>query len=130
MKKIIRLTEGDLVRLVKRVINESEKDSLIDSCQSGKCADLFRSIMSKFGWDTKYTKKEYPNNPLITYVGKNSKGQKIVILTPQPGADTLSFTVHGKSYNLPLFEVLSNGAQFENGDCSIKPSYELCEYFS
>jgi len=30
MKKIIRLTESDLTRLVKRVINENDVDSLID----------------------------------------------------------------------------------------------------
>ena len=54
MKKIVKLTENDLVRIVKRVIKENEKDT-------GKFDDYALGQFQKKGFkkvsDTHYTKK-------------------------------------------------------------------------
>jgi len=130
MRKVVRLTESDLVRIVKRVINEesSLKPSLLGSCKSGDCIDLFDYVMNNFGWDKHYQLKYYGEGKVNTYVGKNSKGERIVIRIPNKKSTTLDFTVHGKPMSYPLFDILKQGLEFENGDCSVKPGYELCEY--
>ena len=132
MRKVVRLTESDLVRIVKRVINEdaSIKENLLDSCQYGNCSDLFETVMNNFGWDKKYQLKFHGEDKVNTYVGKNSKGERIVILKPKKGSKTLEFSVHGRPKSFPLYDILSKGIEFENGDCSIKPGYELCDYFA
>ena len=55
MKKVVKLTESDLMRIVKRIINESEKDT-------GKFDDYaleqFKIKRFKRVTDTHYTRKE------------------------------------------------------------------------
>ena len=48
-KKIIRLTEGDLMRLVKRVIKEHEKKSLLD-----RYMDMMDEIVSEYSSEDYY----------------------------------------------------------------------------
>ena len=130
MKKVIRLTESDLVRIVKRVIKEqtSSKEDLLKNCKNGNCVDLFYKVMSNFGWDKQYELRYYGEDKVNTFAGKNSKGERIVILIPKIGSKTLDFSYHGKPMNYPIYDILSKGIEFENGDCSIEPGYELCDY--
>ena len=52
MKKVIRLTESDLVRLVKRVIKEEEMSSGYDSLK--KCASSFQNPFKTVDTGGKY----------------------------------------------------------------------------
>lgn len=64
MKKIIRLTESDLVRLVKRVINEQQEDFrkkleekgyvLDNNLQSGKLSDIVNKLKKNTGMTDYY----------------------------------------------------------------------------
>jgi hypothetical protein len=61
MKKIVRLTESDLVRLVKKVINESQmsQDQIkslaskrADSCFDSSKYPVLSGLMKTYGWGT------------------------------------------------------------------------------
>jgi hypothetical protein len=83
MKKIIRLTESDLVRLVKRVINEQQEDFrkkleekgyvLDNNLQSGKLSD----IVNKLKKDTGMTNYYYNNKNGVQMV---TDGKKVVFI--------------------------------------------------
>jgi hypothetical protein len=45
MKKIIRLTEQDLVRIVRRVINEA--DTKVPGCVKGDCKNGYGELSKK-----------------------------------------------------------------------------------
>jgi|LakMenE01Jun11ns_1017448.scaffolds.fasta_scaffold9700545_2 hypothetical protein len=56
MKKVIRLTETDLVRLVKKVISENSSKSLVNEQTKGnqfkeQIADLIDEIQTAMSWD-------------------------------------------------------------------------------
>ena len=55
MKKTIRLTESDLIRLVKRVINETDKKKLIQSLIKGPQPKPQSMDMEKELEDVQYT---------------------------------------------------------------------------
>jgi hypothetical protein len=50
MKKIVRLTEADLARLVKRVIEE-QSSNIPNVISKGKVAEVINSIKSSMKWD-------------------------------------------------------------------------------
>jgi len=75
MKKIVRLTESDLVRLVKKVINEqSETDTRLKNIDLTKFLDDYSNKLSNilkgktFDTVTKNVKGEY-NYPVIKFTG-------------------------------------------------------------
>ena len=59
MKKVVRLTENDLIRIVKRVINESSMNS------KGGIQSASIKFNSKFG--TCFDSKKFPNLYKLTY---------------------------------------------------------------
>ena len=59
MKRIVRLTESDLTRLVKRVIGEQSEKAK----QIGECQKYFRSKGIDFGSDGGNYSSWYPNVP-------------------------------------------------------------------
>lgn len=67
MKKVIRLTESDLVRLVKRAINESEKK--LSSKWYGVNLDEVSNILKNdYGWDGRLTQelvRNYENSVIF-----------------------------------------------------------------
>ncbi len=63
MKKIIRLTESDMSRIVKRVIEEDRKESMIEKIKrklKGVSDDqLVYNMENDLPWDWKGTKEGY-----------------------------------------------------------------------
>jgi hypothetical protein len=63
MKKIVRLTESDMSRIVKRVIEEDRKDSMIEKIKrklKGVSDDqLVYNMENDLPWDWKGTKEGY-----------------------------------------------------------------------
>ena len=70
MKRIIRLTESDLTRIVKRVINENEEEAEIDKleaanksyCEGGSMENKLLSKIKSLGTEAKDKLKEIYNN--------------------------------------------------------------------
>lgn len=60
MKKVVRLTESDLVRIVKRVINESNKSLITEDIEYS-------------GVKISVSNKEYGGPVVLTYKGKSIK---------------------------------------------------------
>jgi hypothetical protein len=77
MKKIIRLTESDLTRIVKRVIKETEEGSQDTKCKSKMEADEVKQKLYKKGLDGFEfvgTKSMYPK----TYAKLKSYGNEFI----------------------------------------------------
>jgi len=83
MKKVVRLTEADLVRIVKRVIIE-QGDNLVgqgDRCmRDNDCADALD--MHLCGLKDKYKKIDNGDGRFF-YVGINQYGDSIKVLVPK-----------------------------------------------
>ena len=70
MKRIIRLTESDLTRIVKRVINENEEEAEIDKleaanksyCEGGSMENKLLSKIKSLGTEAQDKLKEIYNN--------------------------------------------------------------------
>jgi hypothetical protein len=63
MKKIVKLTESDLERIIKRVINEGDYSYDIDRPTSGRERDVKSIFGDKYG--------NYIPNDVIRYIRKN-----------------------------------------------------------
>ena len=81
MKKIIRLTESDLVRIVKRVINEQGGffDAISDTWDTAKnmSSDDWKKVVDNLGKTTDQIEKDYQNKKDTTFsgtIGKVSPG--------------------------------------------------------
>ena len=83
MKKVVRLTEADLVRIVKRVIIE-QGDNLVgqgDRCMRGNdCAD---ALDMHLGYLKDKYKKIDNGDGRFFYVGINQYGDSIKVLVPK-----------------------------------------------
>ena len=106
MPKIVRLTESDLTRLVKRVINEQKKSKTID------CFRYFDSIGIQFGNDGGGYSSWYPNIPGYSvegnlehddyqtslFISKEDKLNKIIPMDPKlvTTIKSLASTMGGK----------------------------------
>lgn len=110
MKKIVRLTELDLTRIVKRVImeqNNTDDDEMQGTkCREGDCEPFLHQHM-----------KNFPNYNIVDngdgrkfYQGKNSRGEKVSILIPIKNATNLDMFIKGKqlSFKLPESMIGSN----------------------
>jgi len=67
MRKIVRLTESDLIKIVKRVINESEK-KLSTKWYGVKLAEIPDILKNDYGWDGELTQKlvdDYENSVIF-----------------------------------------------------------------
>lgn len=65
MKKIVRLTESDLVRVINRVINEQlikSTDKKIDAASNKEWVSL-KSKLIPMGFKVTYSKEDYPASP-------------------------------------------------------------------
>lgn len=102
MKKVVRLTENDLTRIVKRVLKEqknekpvSKKVSTIDFDFGGKnySVDIYsQKGISKVEPFEKYKKAYFMVNNdknTIVYINGNGKPQSTIINTPQKYAELL-----------------------------------------
>jgi hypothetical protein len=49
MKKVIRLTESDLTRIVKRVVNETNRDEPMDIDLTPKIMDMLKPLYEESG---------------------------------------------------------------------------------
>jgi hypothetical protein len=82
MKKIIRLTESDLIRLVKRVINEQENDFFTKKGYTfGDLSTLPKSLVSNF-------QKKYPDYTKYYYKGNVkliTNGTQVIFLVAPEG---------------------------------------------
>ena len=115
MKKVIRLTEDDLARIVKRVINEQEsKPNIFNDCKSGNCSGLFNYVMKLKGWDKKYP--QLNSNGMVYLKGKNTKGNQITILFPKQNSTNLDIMINGKQKSFPLFEILQSVIESQNNN--------------
>ena len=115
MKKTIRLTEADLARIVKRVINEQEsKPNIFNDCKSGNCSGLFNYVMKLKGWDKKYPQMN--SNGVIYLQGKNSKGKRISILFPKQNSRNMDIMINGKPKSFPLFDILQSVIESQNNN--------------
>ena len=102
MKKVVRLTENDLTRIVKRVLKEqkneksvSKKVSTLDFDFGGKnySVDIYsQKGISKVEPFEKYKKSYFMVNNdknTIVYINGNGKPQSTIINTPQKYAELL-----------------------------------------
>ena len=102
MKKVVRLTENDLTRIVKRVLKEqkneksvSKKVSTLDFDFGGKnySVDIYsQKGISKVEPFEKYKKSYFMVNNdknTIVYINGNGKPQSTIINTPQQYAELL-----------------------------------------
>ena len=116
MKKIVRLTENDLTRIVKRVLKEqknekpvSKKVSTIDFDFGGKnySVDIYsQKGISKVEPFEKYKKAYFMVNNdknTIVYINGNGKPQSTIINTPQKYAELLGV----KADEIKIFEEIT-----------------------
>ena len=81
MKKIIRLTESELVRIVKRVVSEQEIEMQGTKCKrDNDCADALDMHLG--GLIDKYKKVDNGEGRFV-YVGTNQYGDSIKVLVPK-----------------------------------------------
>jgi hypothetical protein len=113
MKKIIRLTESDLARIVKKIINEQESN-VFNECKDGNCSGLFNYVMNLKGWDKKYP--QLNSNGMVYLKGKNTKGNEITILFPKQNSRNLDIMVNGKQRSFPLFDILQSVIESPNNN--------------
>jgi hypothetical protein len=98
MKKIIRLTESDLMRLVKRVIKEENSNALLsmDSASEPIIEKLGKQNITKGIWE------------------KNSPGE----ITIKPNGISKSFTIMGQEndlYSLPKKGTFTISMNYKTG---------------
>ena len=114
MKNTVRLTESDLVRLVRRVIKEQEnKSNMFDACKAFDCSDLFNYVMKIKGWDKKYPQMN--SNGLSYLQGKNSNGKQITIVVPKKSMN-LDIMVNGKQKSFKLPDILQSVIESPNNN--------------
>ena len=126
MKKVIRLTESDLTRIVKRVINEMEvteqpvnctekdfKNSVIDSNVSPFKAATLKVLLNSNG--TKFKVMDFDGSPVLN--GKEIKTG--MIITPQT---TISLCQSDRIYisgmGYPEAKI-----EYDGGDILFTPQY-------
>jgi hypothetical protein len=85
MKKVVRLTEADFVRIVKRVISE-QGDNFVgqgEYCmRNNDCADALDMHLDLGGLKDKYKKVDNGEGQFF-YVGINQYGDSIKVLVPE-----------------------------------------------
>ena len=98
MKKIIRLTESDLTRIVKRVINESYTDLYNMAIQRVKKnpSGSMKAIQS-YNPKPKTQEEENDKNFYITFI------QSVIDKSPMTPADYIGKRL---SYNMELFNLI------------------------
>jgi hypothetical protein len=115
MGKVVRLTESDLTRIVKRVINEQGvKQNIFNACKGGDCSELFNYVMNLKGWDKKYT--QINSNGVIYLQGKNSNGKRISISFPKQNSRNMDIMINGKQKSFPLFDILQSVIESPNNN--------------
>jgi hypothetical protein len=72
MKKVIRLTESDLARIVKRVIKESNRGYLMEEVAKDLCLTLVTRIVDALNTKINEFKTKNPNTPTSTFTVKNA----------------------------------------------------------
>jgi len=72
MKKVIRLTESDLARIVKRVIKESNRGYLMEEVAKDLCLTLATRIVDALNTKINEFKTKNPNTPTSTFTVKNA----------------------------------------------------------
>jgi len=99
MKKIIRLTESDLVRLVKRVIKEEEMSGGYDTLK--KCATTsFQNKYKVSDTGGKYAFSMYRKNQVGDYITIDSQqNPDIVSVRRVTGEDRNERVVYGGQFN-------------------------------
>ena len=107
MKKIIRLTESDLARIIKRVIKESEDDNIWDK------------------WNT-IVEKNYPNlkaseNSGYDFTAESGTGTGYIKLsTPMNGNDKINFKC-----SLPVAKWANGTPVFKEGSTEYNDTYYM-----
>ena len=96
MKKIIRLTESDLTRIVKRVINESKTDLYKMAIQRVK-KNPSGSMKAIQLYKPKTQEEENDKNFYITFI------QSVIDKSPMTPADYIGKRL---SYNMKLFNLI------------------------
>ena len=96
MKKIIRLTESDLTRIVKRVINESNTD-LYKMAIERVTKNTSGSIKAIHSYKPKTQEEENDKNFYITFI------QSVIDKNPMKPADYIGKRL---SYNMKLFNLI------------------------
>jgi hypothetical protein len=94
MKKIIRLTESDIVRIVKRVVNEQME------MPKDKTEDFFNLVAKKSF--TKKPTKRYVSNNFISFAWNDPK---------RPGDNNISFEYNKGEGDYSLALVAKSGSQ-------------------
>jgi len=98
MKKIIRLTESDLVRLVKRVIKEEEMSSGYDTLK--KCASSFQKPFKTVDTGGKYEFSMSRKSPDGTYDTIDSQqSPDIISVRRVVGKERNERVVYGGQFN-------------------------------
>jgi hypothetical protein len=87
MKKVVRLSEQDLVRLVKKVIKEQDEMQGTKCKNNNDCADALDMHMG--GLKGKYKKIDNGQGRFF-YVGTNQYGDSIKVLIPEKGDSNLT----------------------------------------
>ena len=101
MKRIIKLTESDLTRIVKRVINESKKGHLTEQEVKDLCLDLVTKITNSLNTKINEYKVKNPNVKISTFSVKTIGSAEGV--TPRYGI------FYGGSYDLFNQQGVSDG---------------------
>lgn len=98
MKKIIRLTESDLTRIVKRVINENTLNN--ESClkQKGFYKDTIGGPMTR-RW---VYQKEYNNKTYQVAIGKPGEISNFVNVISDNSSQTCSWTCDSSNLGIKL----------------------------
>ena len=150
MKKIIRLTESDLARIVRRVIAEESQSTpnvsfkdLTFSIKDNQNNELYRA-RGNYGreFDISLKQTMFDQNEIVTieigggFVGTNAiiktdSGDKKLTVTNNPFKTTFNVSELTKNTKLQMEEIIITGANVDNGgmlilrlnlsDSTIKP---------
>jgi len=114
MKKVIRLTESDLTRIVKRVVNEQKSKPFVDVYNSNKITRLIKESAEAMVNDAKQQMSggDEPDKGImdkITSCIKKNKLSNLMVLTTGAGAYALGLIaiLMGTGVGAPLALMMS-----------------------